>query len=52
MGFTWNGENWFLKFSKSPKGFRDMEISYTTSPLSKFIDSQIYEILELPVHST
>ena len=51
-GFTWNGENWFLKFPKSTKGFRDMEISYTTSPLSEFIGSQIYEILEIPVHST
>ena len=51
-GFTWNGENWFLKFPKSTKGFRDMEISYTTSPLSEFIGSQIYEMLDIPVHST
>lgn len=29
-----------------------MEISYITSPSSEFIGSQIYEILELPVHST
>lgn len=51
-GFSWNGDNWFLKFPKSTRNFRNIEISYTTSPLSEYIGSQIYETIGIPVHST
>ena len=52
-GFTKeNGENWFLKFPKNTKSFKDINISYTTSPLSEYIGSQFYEELGFPVHET
>lgn len=51
-GFFWNGENWFLKFPKSTKDFKNVEISYTTSPLSEYIGSQIYQQIGIPVHDT
>lgn len=44
-----NGKNWFLKF---PELIKNVEISYTTSPLSEYIGSKIYEELEIPVHET
>lgn len=31
---------------------RETEISYTTSPLSEYIGSHVYEILGYPVHET
>ncbi|MBS9776401.1 MAG: HipA domain-containing protein, partial [Fusobacterium sp.] len=47
-----NGENWFLKFPKTTKYFNNVDISYTTSPLSEYIGSQIYKELGFPVHET
>ena len=52
LGIVYKGENWFLKFGKTTKGFRNMEISYTTSPLSEYIGSQIYQSIGIPVHET
>ncbi len=52
LGIVFRGENWILKFPKSTKAFRNVEISYTTSPLSEYIGSHIYEILDIPVHET
>lgn len=52
-GIRYHGENWLIKYPKSTKGM-DVEddISYTTSPLSEFIGSHIYEILGYDVHQT
>lgn len=52
LGIIYQGEDWILKFPKSKKGMRKTEISYTTSPLSEYIGSHIYQILGYPVHET
>jgi len=52
LGIIYQGEDWILKFPKSTKGMRKTEISYTTSPLSEYIGSHIYQILGYPVHET
>ena len=51
-GILYNGENWFLKFPKKTAGFRNMEISYTTAPLSEYLGSQIYALIGIDVHQT
>lgn len=52
LGIIYQGEDWILKFPKSTKGMRKTVISYTTSPLSEYIGSHIYQILGYPVHET
>lgn len=52
LGIIFNGEPWLLKFPKSTFGFRNVEISYTTSPISEYVGSKVYEILGIPVHET
>lgn len=52
LGIIYNNENWLLKFPKSTKNFSDVELSYSTSPLSEYIGSHIYEVLGIPVHKT
>lgn len=52
LGIMYQGEDWILKFPKSTKGMRKTGISYTTSPLSEYIGSHIYQILGYPVHET
>ena len=52
LGFNWNDEKWFLKFPKSTKSMENVNISYTTAPLSEYIGSHIYESIGLPVHET
>lgn len=47
-----NGENWFLKFSKTTRSMKNAKISYTTSPLSEYLGSNIYKILGYNVHET
>ena len=42
-GIIYNNENWFIKFPKSTKSMEKVAISYTTSPLSEYIGSKIYE---------
>lgn len=51
-GIIYNGENWILKFPKNTKEMDRVNISYTTSPLSEYIGSKIYEILGYDVHKT
>lgn len=52
LGIVFEKENWILKFPNSTAGYRNVKISYTTSPLSEYIGSHIYEILGIPVHET
>ena len=52
LGIIFNNENWILKFPKSTKGFNTVEISYTTTPLSEYLGSHIYESIGVPVHET
>lgn len=51
-GIIWNRERWFLKYPKSIKSMDVENISYTTSPLSEYIDSRAYEIIGLETHKT
>jgi len=48
----YNDEIWMLKLPKSTKTYSTRQISYTTSPLSEYIGSKIYESLDIPVHET
>jgi len=43
---------WMLKFPKSTRDLEKPNVSYTTSPLSEFLGSQIYASLDLPTHDT
>lgn len=51
-GIIIDNENWLLKFPKSTKDYRDVDISYTTSPLSEYLGSKIYESIGIDVHKT
>lgn len=53
LGVIIDAKNWFLKFPQSTRNLaRKVEISYTTSPLSEYIGSHIYEIIGILVHKT
>lgn len=52
LGIIFNDENWIIKFPKSTRGFNTIEISYTTTPLSEYLGSHIYESIGIPVHET
>ncbi|MDO5439433.1 MAG: CtkA family protein [Erysipelotrichaceae bacterium] len=47
-----NGEKWMLKFPKTTIGMKNVEDSYTTSPLSEYLGSHIYQILGYNAHET
>lgn len=52
-GIIYQGENWLVKYPKNIIGLdRTGEASYSTSPLSEYIGSHIYEILGYDVHET
>ena len=48
----WNDDTWIIKYPKSTKSMDVEGISYTTSPLSEYIGSHIYDILGIDVHKT
>lgn len=52
LGIIFENEYYMLKFPKNTFGLRNIKISYTTSPLSEFIGSQIYRSIGVPVHDT
>lgn len=53
LGVQIDGENWMLKFPKSTRNFnKKIEMSYSTSPLSEYIGSHVYELIGIPVHRT
>jgi len=41
---------WMIKYPKTTRDLINPQISYTTSPLSEYLGSKIYEILGFPVH--
>jgi hypothetical protein len=51
-GITIDGEYWLVKYPQSTRGMRGELDSYTTSPLSEYIGSNIYRILGIDVHRT
>jgi hypothetical protein len=52
LGISFRGDNWLLKYPRTTKGLINPKVSYTTSPLSEYIGSQIYNVLGIPVHET
>lgn len=52
LGILIDGENWLIKFPKTTKEYNKVEISYTTSPLSEYLGSQIYNSIGVNVHET
>ena len=51
-GIIINNEFWLIKFPKNTKSMRNVDISYTNSPLCEYIGSHIYEILGYKTHKT
>jgi len=51
-GITIDGINWIIKFSQETSTFSNVDISFTTAPLSEYIGSHIYDILGYKVHNT
>ncbi|MCL2673841.1 MAG: HipA domain-containing protein [Defluviitaleaceae bacterium] len=43
---------WMVKFPKSTRELKNPQISYTTSPISEYLGSKVYEAFEIPVHET
>lgn len=51
-GIIYNNDYWIIKYPKSTAEMNVEDASYTTSPLSEYIGSHIYEILGYDVHET
>ena len=52
-GVIINGERWIVKYPKSTKSMNvSPDLKYTTSPVSEYIGSHIYEILGIKTHKT
>ena len=48
----YDGEVWMIKYPKTTRDMANPQISYTTSPLSEYIGSKVYECLRIDVHET
>ena len=51
-GITIDGVNWIIKFPQETSTFSNVDISFTTAPLSEYVGSHIYDILGYKVHNT
>lgn len=52
-GIIYQNENWIIKYPKTTKSMVGKDLpSYTTSPLSEYVGSHIYEILGYNTHET
>lgn len=51
-GVIIDDEKWFLKYPKSTKSMEVENLSYTTTPLSEYIGSHIYEQIGIDTHKT
>lgn len=52
IGIAYNGDIWMVKYPEPTRGMKGRIASYTTSPLSEYLGSHIYELLGIPVHET
>lgn len=54
MGITYEGKDYLLKFPGNLKEqhMKNINLSYSNSPVCEYIGSKIYEIVGLPVHNT
>lgn len=51
-GVIFNNERWFLKYPKSTKSMDVEGLSYSTTPLSEYLGSHIYESIGIETHKT
>ena len=51
-GIIFNDQRWFLKYPKSTKSMDVEGLSYSTTPLSEYLGSHIYETTGLETHET
>lgn len=51
-GIIIDNERWFLKYPKSTKSMDVKGLSYSTTPLSEYIGSHIYDSIGLETHKT
>lgn len=51
-GIIINNEKWFLKYPKSTKSMNVQGLSYSTTPLSEYLGSHIYQSIGLETHET
>ncbi len=51
-GVVIDGIDWIIKFPKSTADLVKPAVSYTTSPLSEYVGSHVYDLLGIPVHET
>lgn len=51
-GIIINDERWFLKYPKSTKSMDVEGLSYSTTPLSEYLGSHIYNLVGLETHET
>lgn len=51
-GIIINDERWFLKYPKTTDSMEKVFVSYTTTPISEYIGSHIYESVGLETHKT
>lgn len=51
-GVLFDNERWFLKYPKTTKSMDVKNLSYTTTPLSEYLGSNIYKIIGIDVHET
>ena len=54
MGITYNGKEYLLKFpgNLKEKQMKNINLSYSNSPVCEYIGSKIYELIGMPVHNT
>ena len=54
MGITYNGKDYLVKFPGNLKEqkMKNINLSYSNSPVCEYIGSRIYEIVGVPVHNT
>ena len=52
-GILYEGQNWIVKYPKTTRSMRGDKLpSYTSSPLSEYLGSRIYQALDVDAHST
>lgn len=51
-GIIINNERWFLKYPKATDSMEKVFVSYTTTPISEYIGSHIYETIGIETHET
>lgn len=51
-GILYQNEPWIVKYPKPGKFLQSQTLSYVSSPLSEYIGSHVFQILNIPVHET